>query len=623
MSGHGHSHPSHHVHHHHCCVDHSCGHCACCSEHKHKKGHDDKDEKKKPEKVSRYWRLIAIVAVVSWVLFLGAIIALSIRPHPSQMELTIGCPPIGAPAGTVQLPFWQKPKQPGAIPGKSYPLMPGDATHTIKTWLSRTGSRPAGDPNIDLGILDAATRLAISEIDGSPVAGSLRKDVPLSSAEEQESVYDFWNESDKDGVLGFYRLALGFLGYQAFVIARDSPWEGLYVPYCATSSTRFVPFESLELSYVYFSIIVDQCDSRNNPNAEGWLDGIHDAFPEKRALFSRWRIQAGPYFKELMKKHGLDPADSDDRGRFCLGSARGKFDKSALWRCDDASKSRQALKYGDAAAAKDEKEQARACWRKAIELAKESPDGKPAVDADGATAAILAQKRLQTNETTCKWTKESVAAISRDYKARSGDLIHVKVLQQALKALGHYDGDRDGQLSQQTRAAMRKFQREREEDETDTLTPEQTVALICNAAETARDLEAQTTLGIMYATGLGVEQNIDQAHYWLMSASNQHYPDATYNLAILYGTGVVLGSYRLCDVPRTPEQADRFLEEASGLKQPIAMALMKRYGPKSEYANLSPRERWALIEMQQLENSPADKTGLYAKRIASVGAKCP
>ena len=91
---------------------------------------------------------------------------------------------------------------------------------------------------------------------------------------------------------------------------------------------------------------------------------------------------------------------------------------------------------------------------------------------------------------------------------------------------------------------------------------------------------AQTTLGIMYATGLGVVQNMDQAQYWLTLASTQrHYPDATYNLAILYGTGIILDSYRLCDMPRSPEQADKYLQEAAAQGHPIAMALMNAMAP--------------------------------------------
>ena len=390
----------------------------------------------------------------------------------------------------------------------------------------------------------------------------------------------------------------------------------LYVPFCRNTKSKFVPFHDVKASYLYFAMVDQQCQVPGKPPAKDWLNAIKKYYPEYEAQFPTWDSTAKLYFNSLMRKHGQDPEDDNAQDYFCIGTYAPPVD------CERADKSRQALKYGDAASAEGDKEKARVCWRKAIELATESNDGKPPVDPEGATAAIIAQKRLQTNETTCKTSADGLAAISRDYKARSGDLIHVRVLQQALRALGHYEGNLDGELSPQTRAAIRKFQREREEDETDTLTPEQNVSLICSAAETSRDLVSETTLGIMYATGLGVEQNMDRAQYWLMQASNQHYADATYNLAVLYGTGIILDSYRLCDVPRAPEQADKYLQEAASQGQPIAVALEQRYGPGSTYANLSPRERWTLIEMQQLESSAADKTGLYAHRLANIGTKC-
>ena len=175
-----------------------------------------------------------------------------------------------------------------------------------------------------------------------------------------------------------------------------------------------------------------------------------------------------------------------------------------------AAYARRLLNLGDAALAEGRMRRARRYWLQAIE------NGK----AVGAQASIMAQKRLQTHTLTCHFTDDSLKAISRDYKARSGDLVHIKVIQQSLHALGHYDGPITGNVGPITRSAIRKFQREMEFDETETLTPVQTVYLVCNAAETARDLPSQNALGIMYATGLGVEQNIDLALEWLRAASN-------------------------------------------------------------------------------------------------------
>ena len=144
---------------------------------------------------------------------------------------------------------------------------------------------------------------------------------------------------------------------------------------------------------------------------------------------------------------------------------------------------------------------------------------------EGAEAAMTAQKRLQASTSTCQASEYGLAKISRDFKARSGDLIRVSIIKNALRALGHYDGGIDDILSPETREAISRFQSEREEDETGTLTPSQTTSLICSAAQTKGDLWSETTLGIMYTIGLGVDQNIDQAHYWLTEASRRGRPN--------------------------------------------------------------------------------------------------
>lgn len=622
-------HPAqHHVHeHHHCCSGHNCGKCDCCKEKHHGDGDGDN---KGPCPPVWPWILLSVLLGL-----LAAAIAASFFWYYDQQQIPPAEPSDWCDSD-IDGSSYGSPAQDGtkgsgspslvSIPGipNLFPQPPGSATSTIDEWLKASAKRTAPSDGINVDILYRATEIAIAEADGAPYAGPVHSGVPMTPAESAVEPYEFWNESDKDGVLGFYRLGLTFLGADTFKIARASPRDKrLYAPFCSNSKSQFVPFHNLEVAFTYFSIGA-QCQTPNKPDSAAWLEAIRRTFPERETEFAKWEENAVEYFNDLMRKHGLDSDDPDDRRYFCLGKIDlGDPDGNSPVGCGGATKSRQALKYGDAAFAEGAKEKARACWRKAIDLATESPDGTPPVDPEGATAAILAQKRLQAHETTCKWTPDSLAAISRDYKARSGDLIHVKVLQQALKSLGHYDGQLDGELTPQTRAAIRKYQREREEDETDTLTPEQIVTLICNAAEGAGDVVAQTTLGIMYATGLGVVQNMDQAQYWLTLASTRHnYPDATYNLAVLFGTGIILDSYRLCDVPRSPEQADKYLQEASTQGHPIAMALMKRYGPGSTYASLSARERWALIELQQLENSTADKTGLYAHRIAPIGTKC-
>lgn len=624
--GHGHSH-HHHEHHHHCCSTGHCGHCECCSEH----SDTDNHHRKKKDTPVNYlvWIVLCTLLSIATLTFAALWFICATTPVILHEPLA-GCTQIasGSSGGINIVPTAKSITVTPTRSGSRTVSPPNTAFEWLDVVEEQTNPT---NPDVEPRNMAVAATLAIAVADGSPIAYPLFNGVSLSQDERAELPLEFMRRSNRDGALGFYRIALTYLGLEAFDIARLSPpTKPLYVPFCQGTTDAFVPavnaavFPTFQfrVAYMNLALIAQGCQISGKPDAEAWMDAIRKKHPELAGEFIKIETEVPQYLDRLMKFAGEDPEDQLARNYFCLGGLYGKDDHRNAGRCEDAQNSRQALKYGDAADADNDKEKARACWRKAIELAKPGVDGTPPVDPDGAPAAILAQKRLQTNETTCKWTPDSLAAISRDYKARSGDLIHVRVLQQSLKSLGHYDGDLDGQLSPQTRAAVRKFQRELGEDETDTLTPVQIVRLVCSAAETARDPMSETTLGIMYATGLGVERNMDRSHYWLMSASNQHYPDATYKLSILYGTGIVLDSYRLCDVPRAPEQADKYLQEAAEQGQSIAKAMMKMYGPGSTYGNLSPRERWALIELQQLEHSPADRTALYAHMIAPIGTKC-
>jgi TPR repeat protein len=68
------------------------------------------------------------------------------------------------------------------------------------------------------------------------------------------------------------------------------------------------------------------------------------------------------------------------------------------------------------------------------------------------------------------------------------------------------------------------------------LSPIQTVRLIQMAAFDG-DAIAQDRLGIMYAKGIGVPQNFVKAEKWFVKSANQRYPDALYNLSVLYRVG--------------------------------------------------------------------------------------
>lgn len=188
----------------------------------------------------------------------------------------------------------------------------------------------------------------------------------------------------------------------------------------------------------------------------------------------------------------------------------------------------------------------------------------------GAQASLVAQQRLQAHTVQCLSSAQSLERLSRIRPSSAGDTIRLSLRQRALNALGHYAGEIDGRYGPATSQAVRSFQREVGYDETGVLTPRQTVLLICHAAQTARDSKIQNTLGIMYSLGLGVEQNTDLALEWLDMAARRDDMDAYFNLAIIYGTGAVLGSYRLCGIIENTDLADAHLAAAARLGHPIA-----------------------------------------------------
>jgi TPR repeat protein len=238
---------------------------------------------------------------------------------------------------------------------------------------------------------------------------------------------------------------------------------------------------------------------------------------------------------------------------------------------------RYYLRRGDAESALENWEGARYYYRAAVDIG----------SSVGAQPAIKATKRIQFQSMTCEYTDESLARISRDFdKNPLGALISMKQKQQALKALGYYNGVVDNKHGAATREAIRQFQDDLWFDEKGVLTAEQTVLLICGGAQIAKDIGSQNVLGVMYAGGLGVRQNTDFAMDWLEAAAQRGDADASWNLALLYGTGAVLSSVQICDAVQNAENADSYLAEAAAGGHPAA----KR--AKQQYRHLSPEERW-------------------------------
>ncbi len=268
-----------------------------------------------------------------------------------------------------------------------------------------------------------------------------------------------------------------------------------------------------------------------------------------------------------------------------------------------ADESRYWFNRGEAEMAIGQTTQARAFFSEAIKVGRKC----------GAESAVLASKRLGALNLTCEYSAQSLARISRDARQNpdGGDIIDLPIRQKALKALGHYQGNIDSKYGPMTRRAISDFQRELGFQETGDLSPLETVYLICSAADNARDRDAKNVLGIMYVTGLGVVQNTDTGLLWLKDAADSGDVDALYNLAIIYGSGTVLSSYRLCDVVESTERADAYLQEAVEANHPFAKELVKKYGP------LSSQERWQRIKNEQLE-----QVDFYNKRLKNVGEGC-
>ena len=226
--------------------------------------------------------------------------------------------------------------------------------------------------------------------------------------------------------------------------------------------------------------------------------------------------------------------------------------------------------------------------------------------------AELAGKRLAALNLTCEYNEGSLRAISRDFQLNEsgGAIIDLPSRQRALRAKGYYDGNIDGKYGPATRQAVRQFQREFGFSETGDLTPIETVYLICSAAETHADLKSINTLGIMHIAGLGVIQNTDRGIRELTRAADRGNTDSMFNLSLIYGTGTVLSSYRLCGNVENLQRADSWLQLAAAAGHGPARRLVEMFG------SYGPTERWERIEAELQLND------FYNDRLRDVGEAC-
>lgn len=314
------------------------------------------------------------------------------------------------------------------------------------------------------------------------------------------------------------------------------------------------------------------------------------------------------------------PDDSEDGGVYvevpdtdvsCRSEARARAqDARYFLNLGDADKATsEALRESGAFAGKIRHAlfDARRNWMKAIEA------GAPC----GAQAAIIAQRRLLyavVNDNTCGMGTESLEKIARDYALVDGAVIPLRVRRHALDSLGYFT-DAPGTLNgNRTREAVSRFQRDIGRDETGTLSPRETALLICHAAQVAHDIPSQNVLGVMYATGLGVGQNTDLALEWLSTAADRGDAEASLNLAMLYGTGIIRASYRLCDMVENHLAADDYLREAAEQGSREARRLNARYGTHDP-------NRWNKIA-GDFWNSRTDPNGTTERNLAGPGDRC-
>ena len=81
----------------------------------------------------------------------------------------------------------------------------------------------------------------------------------------------------------------------------------------------------------------------------------------------------------------------------------------------------------------------------------------------------------------------------------------------------------------------------------------------------AGDASAQTRLGWIYASGIGVLVDADKAVEWYQKAAAQGYPKAQYELGIMYGSGETVTS-----VAKDPNKAAEWFQKAAAQGYPKA-----------------------------------------------------
>jgi uncharacterized caspase-like protein len=116
------------------------------------------------------------------------------------------------------------------------------------------------------------------------------------------------------------------------------------------------------------------------------------------------------------------------------------------------------------------------------------------------------------------------------------DELPVMFVQYGLMALGFPISDPAGILDSQTRRAIRSYQASVGENQTGELTPRQTLDVVLSAAAVG-DEHAETAVGVMMASGIGLNRDDEVARLWLTRAADRGNKYAQANLAVLYRDG--------------------------------------------------------------------------------------
>ncbi|MCC2689273.1 MAG: Peptidoglycan-binding domain 1 protein, partial [Rhizobiaceae bacterium] len=160
----------------------------------------------------------------------------------------------------------------------------------------------------------------------------------------------------------------------------------------------------------------------------------------------------------------------------------------------------------------------------------------------GGAFADLAQARVESLSRARQISGLSEASSATRSRLRAAAMqqaekIPTQFLQYGLIALGYPLPVVSGVIDSDTRKSIRAYQASVDQQQTGKLTAQQSVDVLL-AAATVGDEHAQTAVGIMMASGQGLQRDYAFSRLWLKHAAEQGNPYAQANLAILHRDGL-------------------------------------------------------------------------------------